>query len=52
MDKLMNTVSFEACEDCYDRICIMDMVVKEALDGICIYFRKCAERYKFLERGA
>ena len=38
MEKLMNT--FETCEDCYDRMCIMDMVVKDTPEGIRIYFRK------------
>ncbi len=50
MEKLMNT--FETCEDCYDRICIMDMVVKDTPDGICIYCRKCTDRHKLLEKEA
>jgi hypothetical protein len=44
--------SFETCEDCYDRICIMDMVVKETSKGVCIYCHKCTERHQFLENQA
>ena len=44
MEKLTNT--FETCEDCYNRICVMDMVVKDTPDGICIYCQKCTERHK------
>ena len=47
MDKLMNT--FETCEDCYNRICVLDIVVKDTPDGICIYCQKCTERHKFLD---
>jgi hypothetical protein len=50
MDKLINT--FESCEDCYDRIGIIDMVVKDTPDGICIYCRKCTDRHKLLEKEA
>ena len=50
MEKLTNT--FETCEDCYKRVCIMDMVVKDTPDGICIYCQKCAERHKLLDKGA
>lgn len=51
MEILMNT--YETCEDCFDRICIMDnMVVKETPDGNCIYCRKCTERHKLLEKDA
>ncbi len=50
MDKLTNT--FETCEDCYNKICIMDMVVKDTPDGICIYCRKCTVRHKLLEKEA
>ena len=50
MDKLMNT--YETCEDCFDSICIMDMVVKYTPDGNCIYCKKCTERHKQLEKDA
>ena len=50
MEKLMNT--YETCEDCYDQICILDMVVKDTPDGNCIYCKKCTERHKQLEKDA
>ena len=50
MEKLMNT--YETCEDCYDSICILDMVVKDTPDGNCIYCKKCTERHKQLEKDA
>ena len=50
MIKLINT--YDTCEDCFNRVCIMDMVVKDTPDGICIYCRKCTERHNFLEREA
>ena len=48
MDKLNNT--FETCEDCYNKVCIMEMVVTDTPDGICIYCRKCTERHKQLKK--
>ena len=50
MEKLMNT--YETCEDCYDLISIMDMIVKDTPDGNCIYCKKCTERHKQLEKDA
>ncbi len=47
MDKLMNTV--ETCEDCYDRNCIVDMVVNDIPDCICIYCRKCTAKRQYLK---
>ena len=50
METLTNT--FETCEDCYNRICVLDIVVKDTPDGICIYCQKCTERHKFLDKEA
>ena len=50
MEKLTNT--YETCEDCYEEICIMDMIVKDTPDGNCIYCKKCTERHKQLEKDA
>ena len=43
---------FETCEDCYNQVSIMKMIVKETPDGNCIYCSKCVEHHKFLEKEA
>ena len=43
---------FETCEDCYNQVSIMEMIVKETPDGNCIYCSKCVEHHKFLEKEA
>ncbi len=43
---------FETCEDCYNQVSIMEMIVKETPDGNCIYCSKCVERHKYLEKEA
>ena len=43
---------FETCEDCYNQVSIMKMIVKETADGNCIYCKKCTERHKQLEKDA
>jgi hypothetical protein len=43
---------FETCEDCWEPVNIMVMIVKETIDGNCIYCPKCVQRHKQLERDA
>jgi hypothetical protein len=43
---------FETCEDCYNQVSIMKMIVKETPDGNCIYCSKCVEHHKYLEKEA
>ncbi len=40
---------FETCEDCYGQVSIMEIIVKDTLDGNCIHCPKCVERHKFLD---
>lgn len=42
-------VYYEECEDCYGKVSMMEMIVKETPDGNCIYCPKCVERHKFLD---
>jgi hypothetical protein len=42
-------VYYEQCEDCYGKVSMMEMIVKETPDGNCIYCPKCVERHKFLD---
>ena len=42
-------VYYEQCEDCYGKVSMMEMIVKETPDGNCIYCPKCVERNKFLD---
>ena len=41
-------VYYEQCEDCYCKVSMMEMIVKETVDGNCIYCPKCVEHHKFL----
>ncbi len=47
-------VYYEECEDCWCKVNMMEMIVKETADGKfvgnCIYCPKCVERHKFLEQ--
>ena len=43
-------VYYEECEDCWCKVNMMEMIVKETADGNCIYCPKCVERHKFLEQ--
>lgn len=42
-------VYYEECEDCYGKVSMMEMIVKETPDGNCIYCPKCVEHHKFLD---
>lgn len=41
-------VHYQQCDDCYCKVNIMEMIVKETSDGNCIYCPKCVEHHKFL----
>ena len=41
-------VHYQQCDDCYFKVNIMEMIVKETSDGNCIYCPKCVEHHKFL----
>jgi len=41
---------FKQCEECYKKVNIMIMCVKETVDGQCIYCPQCVEHHKFLEK--
>jgi len=43
---------YETCEDCWEKINILEMIVKETVDGNCIYCPKCVEKHKKLEKEA
>ena len=43
---------YETCEDCWVKVNIMEMIVKETPDGNCIYCPKCVQRHKQLEKEA
>jgi hypothetical protein len=43
---------FETCEDCWVKVNIMEMIVKETPDGNCIYCPTCVKRHKQLEKEA
>ena len=43
-------VYYEECEDCWCKVNMMEMIVKETPDGNCIYCPKCVEHHKFLEQ--
>jgi hypothetical protein len=48
----MNEINiyFEECQDCWGKVNMMEMIVKETADGNCIYCPKCVEHHKFLEK--
>jgi hypothetical protein len=39
---------YERCEECFEDINMMDIIVKETPDGVCIYCPKCVEHHKSL----
>jgi hypothetical protein len=39
---------YEQCEECFEDVNMMDIIVKETPDGNCIYCPKCVEHHKFL----
>ena len=39
---------YEQCEECFEDVNMMDIIVKETPDGICIYCPKCVEHHKCL----
>ena len=41
---------YEYCEDCYNPVSGFIMIVKETVDGNCIYCPDCVKRHKFLEQ--
>jgi hypothetical protein len=40
---------YKQCDECYEDVNIMKMIVKGTPDGQCIYCPKCVQRHKFLE---
>jgi nicotinamide-nucleotide amidase len=47
MDEI--NVYYEECEDCWCKVNMMEMIVKETPDGNCIYCPKCVAHHKYLE---
>ena len=41
---------YKQCEDCYLDVEIMDMIVKETAEGLCIYCPECVKHHKFREQ--
>ena len=41
---------YKQCEECYLDVEIMDMIVKETAEGLCIYCPECVKRQKFREQ--
>lgn len=44
----MNKEVYEECESCFNKVNIMNMIVKGTEDGNCIYCPKCYEKQKLL----
>jgi len=42
-------IYYEECQDCYGKVNMMEMIVKETPDGNCIYCPKCVAHHKYLE---
>lgn len=43
-----NIIHYEECEDCWKKVDIMKMIVKETSDGNCIYCPECIKKQKEL----
>ena len=39
---------FEECQECYQMVNMMEIIVKETADGNCIYCPECVKHHKFL----
>ena len=47
MDEI--NIYYVECEDCYGKVSMMEMIVKETADGNCTYCPKCVAHHKYLE---
>jgi len=47
MDEI--NIYYVECEDCYGKVSMMEMIVKETPDGNCTYCPKCVAHHKYLE---